>query len=42
MPVTITKHAKQCLKERVGLGKKALQRAAEAAYDKVTEHQDTE
>lgn len=41
MPITITKHAEQRLKERVGLNKKALQRAAEAAYDKGIKHQET-
>lgn len=41
MPVTITKHAEQRLKERVGLNKKALQRAAETAYDKGIKHQET-
>ncbi len=41
MPVIITKHAEQRLKERVGLNKKALQRAAEAAYSKGIRHQET-
>lgn len=41
MPVTITKHAEQRLKERMGLNKKALQRAAETAYDKGVKHQET-
>lgn len=41
MPVTITKHAQQCLKKRVGLNKKALQRAAETAYAKGIRHQET-
>lgn len=41
MPVTITKHAEQRLKERMGLNKKVLQRAAETAYDKGVKHQET-
>lgn len=39
--VYITRHAEQRLKERVGLGKKALQRTAEAAYDKGIKHCET-
>lgn len=39
--VYITKHAEKRLKERVGLGKKALQRAADAAYDKGAKHCET-
>lgn len=41
MTVTITKHAEQRLKERVGLSKKALQCATEAAYNKGVKHQET-
>lgn len=41
MSVIITKHAEERLKERIGLGKKALQRAAEAAYEKGVKHSET-
>lgn len=41
MPVIITRHAAERLKERIGLGKKALQRAAEAAFDKGLKHSET-
>jgi len=41
MMVTITKHAEWCLKVCVGLSKKALQCAAEAAYNKGVKHQET-
>lgn len=41
MSVIITRHAEQRLKERMGLGKKALQRAAEAAYNKGVKHCET-
>ena len=41
MRVYITKHAEQRLKERVGLNKKALQRAADTAFEKGIRHNET-
>lgn len=41
MSVTVTKHAEKRLRERVGLNKKAIQRAAEMAYDKGIKHCET-
>ena len=41
MRVYITKHAEQRLKERVGLSKKALQRAADTAFEKGIRHNET-
>lgn len=34
MSVIVTKHAEKRLRERMGLGKRAIQRAAETAFDK--------
>jgi len=39
--VYITKHAEKRLKERIGLNKKVLQRAAETAYEKGIRHNET-
>lgn len=41
MTVIVTRHAEKRLKERIGLSKKALQRAAETAYDKGVKHHET-
>lgn len=41
MSVVITIHAEKRLKERLGLQKKALQRAADTAYDKGIKHSET-
>lgn len=41
MAVIVTKHAKKRLRERMGLGKKAVQRAAEMAYEKGIKHAET-
>ena len=39
--VVVTKHAEKRLRERMGLGKKAVQRAAETAYEKGIKHAET-
>ena len=39
--VYITKHAEKRLKERIGLNKKALQRAADTAFEKGIRHNET-
>lgn len=41
MAVVVTKHAEKRLRERMGLGKKAVQRAAEMAFDKGIKHAET-
>lgn len=41
MAVIVTKHAEKRLRERMGLGKKAIQRAAETAFDKGIKHCET-
>lgn len=41
MAVIVTKHAEKRLRERMGLGKKAVQRAAEMAYEKGIKHAET-
>lgn len=41
MSVIVTKHAEKRLRERMGLGKKAVQRAAETAYEKGIKHSET-
>lgn len=41
MTVVVTKHAEKRLRERMGLGKKAVQRAAEMAFDKGIKHAET-
>lgn len=41
MSVVVTKHAEKRLRERMGLGEKAVQRAAETAYDKGIKHCET-
>lgn len=41
MSVIVTKHAEKRLRERMGLGKRAIQRAAETAFDKGIKHAET-
>lgn len=41
MSVIVTKHAEKRLWERMGLGKRAIQRAAETAFDKGIKHAET-
>lgn len=41
MSVIVTKHAEKRMRERVGLNKKAIQRAAETAYEKGIKHCET-
>lgn len=41
MAVVVTKHAEKRLRERMGLGKKSVQRAAEMAFDKGIKHAET-
>lgn len=41
MSITVTKHAEKRLRERLGLNKKAVQRAAEMAYEKGIKHAET-
>ncbi|MCM1236140.1 MAG: hypothetical protein NC489_39150 [Ruminococcus flavefaciens] len=41
MPVQITKHGADRLRGRIGLSKKALQRAADTAFEKGVRHSET-
>lgn len=41
MAVVVTKHAEKRLRERMGLKKKSVQRAAEMAYEKGIKHAET-